>query len=111
MRFISPLLAVTAPIGYIVLGSAPASALAVTPSPTTVTVDFTHTEAQAITALNLGPVLGRIPPNFTPEAQQRLGDNISRIAHQAAQTPGSTLTILIDQPVTAPPGVSVTVTR
>lgn len=111
MRLLTPLTAVTAPIGCLLLASAPATALSVTPSPSTVTLDLTQAEAETITALNLGPLLGALPPNFTPEAKQRLAENISHYAAQAAQTPGSTLSVIIDQPVADTPGVSVTVTR
>lgn len=111
MRLFAPLLVATAAIGSVVLGSGPASALSVTPSPSTVTVEFTHPEARAIDALGLGPALGALPPSFTPEAAQRLGENISTYASRAAQSPGSTLSIVIDRPIEAPPGVSVTVTR
>ncbi|WP_171050147.1 hypothetical protein [Nocardia cyriacigeorgica] len=98
-----------APIACTLLASTPAAALSVTPSPSTVTVDLTQAEAQAITALNLGPLLGKLPPNFTPEAKQRLGESISQFAARAARQPGSTLLVIIDQPISSPVGVSVTI--
>ncbi|MEU4312586.1 hypothetical protein [Nocardia sp. NPDC024068] len=109
MRPLTPLIALAAPIGCLVLGSGTASALSVTPSPKAVTVNFTDAEARAIAGLNLGPVLGALPPNFTPEAKQRLGESVAEYAGRAALAPGSTLRVIIDEPVAAPPGVSVTV--
>ncbi|MGW0181208.1 hypothetical protein [Nocardia sp. NPDC003345] len=111
MRPLTPLIALAAPLGCLVFGSGTASALEVTPSPKAVTVDLTDAEARAITGLNLGPVLGALPPNFTPEAKQRLGASIAEFAERAATAPGSTLRVIIDEPVAAPPGVSVTVIR
>lgn len=111
MRPLTPLIALAAPIGCLVFGSGTASALSVTPAPKTVTVDFTDAEARAIDGLNLGPVLGALPPNFTPEAKQRLGESIADFAGRAATTPGSTLRVIIDEPVAAPPGISVTIVR
>ncbi|MBF6356719.1 hypothetical protein IU449_19575 [Nocardia higoensis] len=111
MKLFASLTVLTAPLSALLMTSAPAAAVSVTPSDSTVTVQLTQAEAAAITALNLGPVLGALPPNFTPYAKQLLGDNISRLAAQAARTPGSALVVVIDQPVASPPGVSVSVTR
>lgn len=111
MRFHLPLTVLAASAGCLVLGSSSASALSVDRSEEAVTVHFTDAEAGAIEDLNLGPLLGALPPNFTPEAKQRLGASITEYAGRAAQQPGSTLSVIIDQPIAAPPGVSVTVTR
>ncbi|WP_327148393.1 hypothetical protein [Nocardia sp. NBC_01329] len=111
MRFHLPLFVLAASAGCLVLGSGPASALSIDRSDDAVTVNLTDTEARMIDTLNLGPVLGALPPNFTAEAKQRLGENIGEYAGRAAQEPGSTLSIIIDQPIAAPPGVGVTVTR
>lgn len=110
MKIFAPLTAITAPLGCLLLTSAPAAAVSITPSDSTVTLKLTHTEAGAITAMNLGPVLGALPPSFTPQAKQRLAENISQFAERAARTPGSTLTVVIDQPVVSTPGISVSVT-
>ncbi|WP_063060512.1 hypothetical protein [Nocardia sienata] len=111
MRFHLPLTVLAASAGCLFLGSGPASALSIDRSEEAVTVHLTDTEARAIDALNLGPALGALPPNFTPEAKQRLGESITEYAGRAAHQPGSTLSVIIDQPIAAPPGVSVTVTR
>ncbi|MEV0363891.1 hypothetical protein [Nocardia fusca] len=111
MRFHLPLTVLAASAAYLVLGSGPASALSVDRSEEAVAVHLTDAEARAIEDLNLGPVLGALPPNFTPEAKQRLGESITEYAGRAAGHPGSTLSVIIDQPIAAPPGVSVTVTR
>lgn len=111
MRLHLSLTVLAASAGCLVVGSGPASALSVDRSEEAVTVHLTDTEARAIEDLKLGPVLGSLPPNFTPEAKQRLGENITEYAGRAADQPGSTLSVIIDQPVAAPPGVSVTVTR
>jgi hypothetical protein len=111
VRFHLPLTVLAATAGCLVLGSGSASALSVDRSDEAVTINLTDTEAGAIEALNLGPVIGALPPNFTSEAKQRLGANIAEYAGRAAQQPGSTLSIIIDEPIAAPPGVSVTVTR
>jgi hypothetical protein len=111
VRFHLQLTVLAAAAGCLVLGTGPASALSVDRSDETVTVNLTDTEARAIEELNLGPVLGALPPNFTPEAKQRLGESITEYAGRAAQAPGSTLSVVIDEPITAPPGISVTVTR
>ncbi|WP_328390882.1 hypothetical protein [Nocardia sp. NBC_00416] len=110
MRLHFPLIA-AATLGCLGLGAGPAAALSVEPSSQAVTVNFTDVEARAIAVLNLGPVLGAIPPNFTAEAKQRLGENIAEYAERAAATPGSTLSVIIDEPIAAPAGVGVTVTR
>ncbi|WP_280414153.1 hypothetical protein [Nocardia carnea] len=109
MRTRTPLLALAVPIGCLVFGTGTASAATTEQTPNTVTVNFTDAEARMIEALNLGPALGALPPNFTPEAKQRLGENLAEYAGRAARTPGSTLSVIIDQPVGAPPGVGVTV--
>lgn len=109
MRTLTPLIAIAAPIGCLVFGSGTAAAVATEQAPDTVTVNFTDVEAHTIDALNLGPLLGALPPNFTPEAKQRLGENLAEYAGRAARTPGSTLSVIIDQPVGAPPGIGVTV--
>ncbi|MGW4369721.1 hypothetical protein ACWEKT_29140 [Nocardia takedensis] len=89
------------------LGSAAASALALEPVPTGLSITFTQSEAAAIDATNLGPVLGRLPPTFSPRAKDALGQSIARYARQAAQDPRYRLTIVIDDPVLAPGAVSV----
>ncbi len=109
MRSLTPMIALAAPIGCLVFGSGTASAVTAEQAPDTVTVNFTDVEARTIDALNLGPALGALPPGFTPEAKQRLGENLAEYAGRAARTPGSTLSVIIDQPVGAPPGVAVTV--
>ncbi|MGW1741595.1 hypothetical protein ACWCPQ_22645 [Nocardia sp. NPDC001965] len=111
MRFHLPLTVLAASAGCLVLGSGSASALSVDRSEEAVTVNLTDTEARAIEELNLGPVLGALPPNFTPQAKQRLGESITEYAGRAAEQPGSTLSVIIDEPIAAPPGISVTVTR
>lgn len=109
MRTLTPLIALAAPIGCLVFGSGTASAVTTEQGPNTVTVNFTDAEARMIDALDLGPVLGALPPNFTPEAKQRLGESLAEYAGRAARAPGSTLSVIIDEPVGAPPGVGVTV--
>lgn len=111
MRFHLPLTILAASAGCLVLGSGPASALSVDRTEEAVTVNLTDAEARAIEELNLGPVLGALPPNFTPEAKQLLGESITEYAGRAASRPGSTLSVIIDEPIAAPPGISVTVTR
>ncbi|NKY36339.1 hypothetical protein HGA13_25205 [Nocardia speluncae] len=111
MKLFAALTVLTAPLGCLLMTSAPAAAVSVTPSDSTVTVKLTQAEAAAITAFDLGPVLGALPPGFTPQAKQALADNISRFAARAARTPGSTLSVVIDQPVASTPGVSVSITR
>ncbi|MFI1462604.1 hypothetical protein [Nocardia carnea] len=109
MRIRTPLITLAVPLGCLVFGAGTASAVTTEQAPNTVTVNFTDVEARMIDALDLGPVLGALPPNFTPEAKQRLGENLAEYAGRAARTPGSTLSVIIDQPVGAPPGIGVTV--
>ncbi len=106
-----PLLALAAPVGVMLLGTGTASALSVSPAADAVVIEFAHAEAQVITNLNLGPVLGTIPPSFSPLGRQRLGEAIGRGAATAAQTPGSRVIIRVDQPIAASPGISVEVVR
>ncbi|WP_280488983.1 hypothetical protein, partial [Nocardia farcinica] len=47
------------------------------------------------------PVLGTLPPSFSPLGRQRLGEAIGRGAATAAQTPGSRVIIRVDQPIAA----------
>uniref|UniRef100_UPI00245570C9 hypothetical protein n=1 Tax=Nocardia farcinica TaxID=37329 RepID=UPI00245570C9 len=96
-----PLLALTAPVGVMLLGTGTASALSVSPAADAVVIEFAHAEAQVITNLNLGPVLGTLPPSFSPLGRQRLGEAIGRGAATAAQTPGSRVIIRVDQPIAA----------
>ncbi|WP_157172077.1 hypothetical protein [Nocardia higoensis] len=110
MRVPIALLAAPASIGLLLLGSGQAAALSVTPSAGAVSIELTPAEAQTITTMNLGPLLGALPPNYTPQAKALLGEAISRAAAAAARTPGSTLTIVVDEPLLTPPGVSVMVT-
>ena len=110
MRVSTALLSTTASIGLLLLGSGPAAAFSVTPSAGATTVEFTGAEAQTITTMNLGPLLGALPPNYTPQAKSALGAAIARAAARAARTPGATLRIVIEEPVATPPGVSVMVT-
>src|SRR5690606_21614188 len=99
-----------AAIGLLLLGSGQATALSVTPSAGAVSIELTPSEARTITTMNLGPLLGALPPNYTPQAKELLGEAISRAAAAAARTPGSTLTIVVEEPILSPPGVSVLVT-
>ncbi|WP_280401612.1 hypothetical protein [Nocardia carnea] len=108
MRTLTPLIAIAAPIGCLVFGSGTAAAVTTEQGPDAVTVHLTDAEARVLDALNLGPVLGALPPGFTPEAKQRLGENLAEYAGRAARTPGSTLSVIIDRPLTAPPGIGVT---
>lgn len=110
MRILTPLIVLAVPVGCSLLGAGTASAVALEQAPHAVTVHFSDVEAQVIETLGLGPVLGALPPNFTPQARQRLGENLSDYAGRAARTPGSTLSVIIDRPVAVPPGVAVTVT-
>lgn len=110
MRVSTAFLAAGASIGLLLLGSGQAAAFSVTPSAGTVSIEFTAAEARTITSMNLGPVLGALPVNYTPQAKVLLGEAIARAAAAAARTPGARLTIIIEEPVATPPGVSVMVT-
>ncbi|WP_280505151.1 hypothetical protein [Nocardia farcinica] len=110
MRVIPALCAAPASIGLLLLGSGQAAAVSVTPVDGAVSIELTAAEAATITSADLGQALGALPPNFTPQAKAALGEAISRGAATAARTPGSTLTIVVDEPILAPPGVSVVVT-
>ncbi|SLI53765.1 Uncharacterised protein [Mycobacteroides abscessus subsp. abscessus] len=103
MPLLRPLLALAAPVGVMLLGTSPAA--------DAVVIEVAHAEAQVITSLNLGPVLGTLPPSFSPLGRQRLGEAIGRGAATAAQTPGSRVIIRVDQPIAASPGISVEVVR
>ncbi len=111
MPLLRPLLALAAPVGVMLLGTGTASALSVSPAADAVVIEVAHAEAQVITSLNLGPVLGTLPPSFSPLGRQRLGEAIGRGAATAAQTPGSRVIIRVDQPIAASPGISVEVVR
>ncbi|WP_280184535.1 MULTISPECIES: hypothetical protein [Nocardia] len=109
MRLSFAMFPVAAAAACVSVGSTMASAATVAQTPTSVAVTFTQAEADVIATLNLGPALGQLPPNFTPEAKQRLAESITRYAQKAAQSPGSTLTIIVDTPIQAPPGVAVAI--
>ncbi|PKV79667.1 hypothetical protein ATK86_4075 [Nocardia fluminea] len=108
LKSLISLLTLAVPVTGLITGAGTASALAVHPGPDAVAIDFTQPEAAALATTNLA-LLGQLPPNFSPLAKQRLGETISRYAREAAAVPGSTLTIIVDTPIQAPAGVTVTV--
>ncbi|WP_280509631.1 hypothetical protein [Nocardia farcinica] len=101
------LITLTATGAAATLGSAAASAMAVETTAKQVAITFTRSEAAAIDAANLGPVLAQLPATFSPRAKDALGQSIARYARQAAQDPRYRLTIIIEDPILAPEAVSV----
>ncbi|WP_280511623.1 hypothetical protein [Nocardia farcinica] len=99
MPLLRPLLALAAPVGVMLLGTGTASALSVTPAADAVVIEVAHAEAQVITNLNLGPVLGTLPPSFSPLGRQRLGEAIGRGAATAPHNPRSPPKNPVDQPL------------
>ncbi|MGN2637598.1 hypothetical protein ACTD5D_15675 [Nocardia takedensis] len=100
-------LAVTAALVGAGWSAGTATAATIGGSDSALTLTLTSAEASALAVGEVGPVLAQLPPSFTPEAKHSLGQTITRLARDAANTEGSTMIIVIEGPLSTPTAVTV----